>query len=261
MGNFLKKKEIKKNVIEICLNRPELHNAFNDELIQQLTDEFKVLSQNEDLRLIVLTGEGKSFCAGADLNWMKSMKDYSEAENKADSIKLFELFEAIDNCPVPVLGKINGHALGGGLGLVAVCDFAMTTDRAKFGFTEVKLGLIPAVISAFCLKKIGFGQARSWFLSGEKFNGDVAMDMNLIHEVTCVEDFEENFNEVLDKFLTAGPQAARSAKELIKNLEKLDPSEVKEFTCSAIAKLRVGAEGQEGMSSLLEKRTANWIEE
>lgn len=254
------KREIQKNVVEIRLNRPEVHNAFNDKLVSDLTREFQALNSDVNLRLVVLTGEGRSFCAGADLNWMKSMKNYSELENMADSQRLYELFATIDHCPVPVLGKINGHALGGGLGLLAVCDHCVSHDKAKFGFTEVKLGLIPAVISAFCLDKIGAGQARSWFLSGECFSAREAKEMNLIHDIVSVETFEDHFEEVLANFLTAAPEAAREAKKLLNEMKEISPARKKDYTCSTIAKLRVAREAQEGMSALLEKRKPDWIE-
>lgn len=248
--------EIKPGVVEVRLNRPEIHNAFNDELIELMISEFQKISANESVRVVVLTGEGRSFCAGADLNWMKSMVKYSEAENKADSEKLFELFETINNCPIPVIGKINGHALGGGVGLVSVCDFVCTHEKAKFGFTEVRLGLIPAVISSFSMRKIGETNARAWFLSGERFSSHVAKDIGLVHQVGSLEDFESDFESILDSYVKAGPKAARAAKALIKGLE--ENKDIKSFTCGEIAKIRVSEEGQEGMSALLEKRNANW---
>lgn len=252
------KRELASGVIEVKLNREKIHNAFNEELILQLISTFKELNQSEKLRLVVLTGAGKSFCAGADLNWMSSMVQYTEQENQEDSEKLYELFSIIDSCPVPVVGKINGHALGGGVGLVSVCDYAISHDKAKFGFTEVRLGLIPAVISSFCINKIGFSHARAWFLSGEKFSAKKALEIGLIHEVSEVEKFDERVEEVIESFLQASPLAAREAKNLLKNLDK-GVSSVKDYTCSQIAKVRVSEYGQEGMKALLEKRQPNWI--
>ena len=255
---MLEVKEIKKDVWEVKLNRPEIHNAFNDELIAKITATFNDLSKNENARLIVLTGEGKSFCAGADLNWMKSMVNYSESENKADSEKLFEMFEAINDCPIPVLGVVNGHALGGGMGLISVCDFALTHEKAKFGFTETRLGLIPAVISSFCLEKIGVNYARAWFLSGEKFSAAQAERIGLVHEVSSLENFEQRKTQWIESFLQAGPIASRASKRLVKNLKS--ESDFKKYTCSEIARIRVSPEGQEGMNALLEKRKASWNE-
>lgn len=245
-------------VIRIALDRPEIHNAFNDELIAKIIETFQSISNDSDARLVVLSGSGRSFCAGADLNWMKSMVNYSEADNKKDSENLFEMFDVIDNCPVPVIGAINGHALGGGMGVVSVCDYAITHSKAKFGFTEVRLGLIPAVISSFCMRKINESHARAWFLSGEKFGANTALSMNLVHEVVEPEEFEGRVEELIASFLQAGPIASREAKKLIKNLEKAE--DIKDFTCSEIARLRVSSEGQEGMNALLEKRKASWYE-
>lgn len=250
----VKKKE---NILEVKLNRPEVHNAFNDELIGKITEIFTNLAA--DIKLVTITGLGKSFCAGADLNWMKSMVNYSEEENKQDSICLYQMFEAINNCPVPVLAKVNGHALGGGVGVVACCDYVMAQTRAKFGFTEVKLGLIPAVISSFCINKIGEAQARAWFLSGDVFDASRAYDMGLVHEVVEKDELDEKFNVLVDKFLLAGPEASRAAKALIQNIIKLDKTDLMDFSCEAIAKKRISTEGQEGMLALLEKRKANWI--
>ena len=249
-----------RGIARVVLNRPEIHNAFNDELISSLTKHFNELQDNEDVRLITLSGEGKSFCAGADLNWMKSMAKYSKEENYNDSQNLFGLFKAINDCTKPVLGKINGHALGGGVGLVSVCDFALSHEKAKFGFTEVRLGLVPAVISPFCINKIGESQARAWFLSGEIFTADKALKMGLIHDVVSVEEFDSRFEEVVESFLKAGPIAAREAKSLIKSVLDLEGEGLNHYTCEKIANLRVSAEGQEGMTALLEKRKAKWME-
>jgi methylglutaconyl-CoA hydratase len=247
-----------RGVTEVKLNRPDIHNAFNDDLITLMIDTFQSLEEDTSTLLVVLTGEGKSFCAGADLNWMKSMANFSKEENIKDSKQLFKMFNIINSFSKPVIGKINGHALGGGVGLVAVCDYVLTHERAKFGFTEVRLGLIPAVISPFCINKIGESHARAWFLSGEMFKANKAFDLGLVHEVSSVENFESRFEEVLNSFLKAGPEAAREAKKLIKNVMLLD-SNKDEYTCNAIAQRRVSSEGQEGMSALLGKRSAKWV--
>ena len=254
--SFLKTNLDERGVYFVTMNRPEIHNAFNAELIDELTKTFQAVP--EEARLVVLTGAGKSFCAGADLNWMKSMKDYTEEENFQDSKKLAGMFKAINVCSVPVLGKVNGHALGGGVGVVSVCDFCHTTDRAKFGFTEVKLGLIPAVISPFVIKKIGESMARSTFLSGEIFKAEKALHMNLVHKVSEFDKFEEEFEQTVNMFLEAAPIASKDSKKLIFNVLDKDDSELENYTCMKIAKKRVSAEGQEGMSALLEKRKANW---
>jgi len=240
-------------VLTITLHRPELHNAFNAEMIQELTDAFLSI---KDERLVVLTGSGASFCAGADLNWMSQMKNYSLEENKKDSKKLSDMFRAINECPVPVIGKINGHALGGGVGLVSVCDYVVSVKEALFGFTEVRLGLIPAVISPYCIEKIGVSQARAWFLSGERFTAEKALGMNLVHEVT--ENLEESTQKMIKSFLQAGPEAARSAKKLVKTVQQFK-SELHNQTVELIAMKRVSEEGQEGMRALLQKDKPAWV--
>lgn len=248
---------IDKKVATVCLDRAELHNAFNDELIEDITNAFTELDGDNSVQLIVLTGSGRSFCAGADLNWMSSMVEYSLDENIEDSKKLAKLFETINNVTKPVIGKINGAALGGGVGLVSVCDFAITHDKSKFGFTETRLGLIPAVISPYCINKIGESNARAWFLSGERFSANDALKMNLVHKVTSVESFEEEFQKCVTSFLQAGPKAAVEAKKLIRNIMK--HRDHTEYTTTAISHLRVSDEGQEGMSALLNKKKPNWI--
>jgi methylglutaconyl-CoA hydratase len=243
-------------VYQITFNRPELHNAFNDAFIKELTELFKEIETDDSARLVTLSGEGKSFSAGADLNWMKSMVEYSEQENIADSKKLALMFEQINNCPVPVVGFINGHALGGGVGLVSVCDYVMASDKALFGFTEVRLGLIPAVISPYVISKIGESHARAWFLSGERFSAHKAFHTGLVHTVVSPAEFESKKQETIQSFLKAGPVATRHCKELINNV--LTNSEPMDYTCQQIAIRRVSAEGQEGMKALLNKEKPSW---
>jgi len=255
---YIKKDLNNQGVTTVTLNRPEIHNAFNDHMIEEVINVFTDLSDCPKTRLVVLTGEGKSFCAGADLNWMSSMVEYSMEENFEDSKKLAKMFETINNFAKPVIGRINGHALGGGVGLVAVCDYAITHDKAKFGFTEVRLGLIPAVISPYCLNKIGESHARAWFLSGEMFKGDKAQNIGLIHEVTTLDDYNERVEQVIVSHLQAGPEAAVVAKELIRNVLKEEKSKLTDITCSEIAKRRVSTEGQEGMKALLNKTKPKW---
>lgn len=248
--------EKEKGVKEVWLNRPDLHNAFNAELIEEMISLFESF---KDERLIILSGRGASFCAGADLNWMKAMKDYSREENFKDSKRLAKMFSAINDCDVPVIGRINGHALGGGVGLVSVCDYVITHCDALMGFTEVRLGLIPAVISPYCISKIGESNARAWMLSGERFGAEEAKRMGLVHEVVVSHaDLDEKIEAIKKKFLAAGPVAAKEAKKLIRGVMKnLKASE--DFTCNMITDRRVSPEGQEGMRALLEKDKPAWI--
>ncbi|MFZ4715142.1 MAG: enoyl-CoA hydratase-related protein [Bacteriovoracaceae bacterium] len=249
-----------RGVATISLNRPELHNAFNDELIEKLTKTVSEVDDKKEVRLIVLTGEGASFCAGADLNWMKKMKNYSEEENYQDSLKLSNMFWTINSCKKPVIGKINGHALGGGVGIVSCCDYVIASKEALLGLTEVRLGLVPAVISPFVINKMGESFSRAYFMSGERFSADKAMTMGLVHDVCESAHLNDTTEKVIKSFLMAGPEAAITAKALIfKNKELGMGKNIQEYTCRTIAKIRTGAEGQEGMGAMLEKRKANWI--
>ncbi len=242
-------------VKEVWLNRPEIHNAFNAQLIEEMIALF---SSFKNERLIILSGRGSSFCAGADLNWMKAMKDYSKEENLADSKRLAKMFSTVNECEVPIIGRINGHALGGGVGLVSVCDYVVATKEALLGFTEARLGLIPAVISPYCLSKIGESFGRAWMLSGERFSSEEAKRMGLVHEVVEAVDLDKRVDELKKSFLMAGPEAAREAKKLIQGVMKnLKGSE--DFTCGLITERRVSSEGQEGMRALLEKDKPSWM--
>lgn len=256
---FLKTETDERGVFTITLDREDVHNAFNAELISEITECFENIS-SESARIVVLTGQGKSFCSGADLNWMKSMKDYTELENFEDSKKLAKMFQVINECELPVIGKINGHALGGGVGLVSVCDYVHTVDVAKFGFTEVRLGLIPAVISPFVVNKIGESMARATFLSGEIFMAKRAYEMQLVHKVSSPDEFEKEFEETLASFLTAAPEASGLSKQLIYSVLNWETTDIMDMTCNAISKRRITDEGQEGMSALLEKRKPKWME-
>lgn len=247
--------EKEKGVKEVWLNRPDLHNAFNAELIEEVISTFESFN---DERLIILSGKGPSFCAGADLNWMKAMKNYSREENFRDSKRLAKMFSAINECDVPVIGRINGHALGGGVGLVSVCDYVITVPEALMGFTEVRLGLIPAVISPYCISKIGESNARAWMLSGERFGAEEAKRMGLVHEIVSLDNIDAKVEEIKKKFLTAGPEAAKEAKRLVRGVMKnLKASE--DFTCNMITERRISNEGQEGMRALLEKDKPAWM--
>ncbi len=255
MMKYLEVVEKELGVKEVWLNRPELHNAFNAELIEEMISLFESFKYE---RLIILSGRGPSFCAGADLNWMKAMKNYSKEENFRDSKRLAKMFSAINECNIPVIGRINGHALGGGVGLVSVCDYVIATPETLMGFTEVRLGLIPAVISPYCISKIGESNARAWMLSGERFSAEEAKRMGLVHEVCSLNDLDQKVDEIQKKFLAAGPEAAKEAKRLIHEVMKnLKSSE--DFTCQMITERRVSSEGQEGMRALLEKDKPAWM--
>jgi methylglutaconyl-CoA hydratase len=234
------------NVLRVTLARPDRRNAFDAALIAELTEAF---SDVGDARAVVLAGEGESFCAGADVEWQRSAVELSFDENVDDAMRLYRMCETIDRCPAPVIARVQGYALGGGSGLVACADVAIAAEDAVFGFSEVKLGIIPAVISPFVLPKIGM-HARRYFLTGERFDAETALRIGLVHDVT--DDPDGAAKRVVDELLTSGPQAVRAAKELIRN--RPDEKE----TAQIAARLRAGDEGQEGLRAFLERRPPSW---
>ena len=245
----------------LTLNRPEIHNAFDDQLILELTNFFELANSQKDIQLIILTGAGKSFCAGADLNWMKRMVNYSEEENLNDSKKLAKMLHVMNNFKKPLVAKVNGAVMGGGVGLVSVCDHAIASDRALFALSEVKLGILPAVISPYVISKIGESYARSTFLSGMRFRSDKALKMGLIHESVSAEQLDESVEKYVTELLSSGPEARELAKTLVKKIIEYgsDESGKEEYSCRLICQVRVSKEGQEGMGALLEKRKPNWV--
>ena len=249
----------KRNIATVALNRPTVHNALNGELIAGLTEVFEKIGTNKAIRLVVLKGEGKSFCAGADINHMKETIHYSSEENYQDALILSKLFQTINSCPVPVLGKVHGAVLGGGGGLVSVCDYVVASQEAKFGFTEVRLGLIPAVISPFVLAKIGANGARATFLSGKRFDASEALKLGLVHEVCSPQKLDETVENNIEHFLQTGPFASRKAKALINHVSPVAKETLIRDTCKMIADIRVSSEAQEGMAALLAKRKPEWI--
>ena len=245
-------------VATVTLNRPDLHNAFNEVLIAELTKCFLELGREENVRIIILTGSGKSFCAGADINWMKSMIGFSYEENIQDSQNLADMFKVINECPKPVIGRINGAAFGGGVGLAAVCDIAVAVENAKFSFSEVKLGIIPAVVSPYVLAKIGPGHARKLFITGERFDANNAAEIGLVHRVVQPDNLDESVNDIIKNLLANGPGAMKEVKSLIANWSELDRENFRTFTVEKIAELRTGEEGKEGLQAFLDKRKPSW---
>ncbi|MDG6220064.1 MAG: enoyl-CoA hydratase/isomerase family protein [Candidatus Thermoplasmatota archaeon] len=245
-------------VATVTLNRPDVHNAFNDQVIEELHQCFKNLGEDGEVWAIILTGEGKSFCAGADLNWMKSMVNYSKEQNIHDSQKMADMFEAIYRCPKPVLGKINGSAFGGGLGLLAVCDYVISVPDALFAFSEVKLGIAPAVISPYILKKVAPGKARYLFISGERFGPEAAMFYGLVDDVAEPGAMDEKIQKKLKLLSSSGPVAVGKNKELVSKVEDMDWAEARKYTMELIAEMRTSPEGQEGIGAFLEKRKPEW---
>jgi methylglutaconyl-CoA hydratase len=243
------------------LDRPGVHNAFNDHLVQQLTEAFAGLGRREDVRVIVLGANGKSFCAGADLHWMKRMVDYSHEENLHDARALGQMFLAIAKCPKPVIARVHGAALGGGAGLVAACDIGIAMESVQFGFTEVKLGIIPAIISPFVIAKIGPGRARELFITGERFLAPVALNIGLVQHVAAHEAALDALVESkIAQILTSAPGAVAAAKELVFGVAARTLESSIDFAAEAIARSRAGAEGQSGMKAFLERQKPPWIE-
>jgi methylglutaconyl-CoA hydratase len=238
-------------VLRITLDRPDVHNAFNDELIARLFDAFSNL-ENE-VRAIVLSGEGKSFSAGGDLEWMRKAASYTEDQNYEDALKLAKLFRSIAYCPAVVIAKVHGAAFGGGCGLVACADVAVCESDTKFAFSEVRLGLLPATISPFVIPKIGAGHARSLFSTGESFGADKALRIGLVHEVAPLEELDGIVNSKLEAILTAGPEACARAKQIA-----LEGFASIEDAARALARARASEEGREGVTAFLEKRKARW---
>ncbi|HEY6962098.1 MAG TPA: enoyl-CoA hydratase-related protein [Gaiellaceae bacterium] len=233
--------------LRIAMARPERRNAFDAALIAELAAAFADVG---DARVVILSGDGPSFSAGADVEWMRSSADLSYDDNVADALRLRAMLDAIDGCPAPVLARVQGHALGGGCGLVACSDIVIAEPGARFAFSEVKLGIVPAVISPFALAKIGPGAARRFFVTGERFGADVALRIGLVHEVA--EDLDGAIERVVAELLSAGPDAARAAKELARAPQSADE------TARRIAEHRTSAEGQEGLRAFLEKRPPSW---
>jgi len=247
-----------KNVATIFLNRPDVHNAMNEKLMSELTLCFKELSKDEKIRVIVLTGKGKSFCAGADLNWMKSMAKYSTKENIKDSEILLNLYDEIYFCPKPVIACVNGHAFGGGIGVFAACDIVIAIPDCKFAFSEVKLGIIPAVISSYIVRRIGLYNMRRLFLTGERFDSNYAKEIGLVDFVVSEKDFDEIVQKYIDILLSSGPNAIVEVKKIVDAYEKMDIDKYKKHTVEKISELRVSDEGQEGINAFLEKRKSRW---
>lgn len=245
-------------VLTVALNRPQQHNALTPELIERLTAVFNQAAARHDVRVIVLTGNGRSFCAGADINTMRAAADTDFAANVADGKAIFDLVQAIDNCPKPVIGRVNGAAIGGGVGLVSACDIVVAVDRAQFAFSEVRLGIVPAVISPFVLAKIGVGNGRELFLTGERFDVHRAKQIGLVQQVVAEDGLDTAVAERIEQLLLAAPGAQAAAKELIRKVAHQPTDEMRDFTANMIAQCRASDEGREGLSAFLEKRTPNW---
>jgi len=253
--------EIKDQVAFLTMNRAELHNAFDAALIKELTGQIDVLSRDAAVRVLVLTGAGSSFSAGADLNWMRAQQQSTQAENLNDAIALAQLMRTLAFCSKPTIAAVNGQAFGGGVGLMACCDIVISVDSAKFGLTESKLGLAPAVISPYVIAAIGGRQAMRFFLSAEIFSAERALELGLIHELCSADTFEATLARQLKLLKSAGPNALKACKQLVQRVAGRSIESqmlLDEENAQLIARLRTSPEGIEGLSAFLEKRKAEF---
>lgn len=251
-----------RGVATLNINRPEIHNAFDDALIGRLLRALEAIEADPAVRVVVLRSEGKSFSAGADLNWMRRMADYSEAENLADARMLARLMERLNGLRKPTIAQVQGATFGGGVGLVACCDMAVATERAKFSLSEVRLGLIPAVISPYVIAAMGERAARRYFLTAERFDAAEALRLGLLHAVVSEDGLESRVEALVEELLKGGPQAQAAAKSLIFAVSRQPTSEaVIEDTARRITATRASEEGKEGLNAFLNKRAPSWISE
>jgi methylglutaconyl-CoA hydratase len=249
------------SLARVTLNRPEVHNAFNQEMVEALRQAFEELGAEPGVRVITLEGRGRSFSAGGDLNWMRESVDYSFEENVADALRLAAMFRAIALCPKPVIARVHGAALGGGSGLVASADIAVALESARFGFTEVRLGLVPGVISPFVIARIGAGRAREYFITGERFSARTAQSIGLIHATTeSVEELDAAVRAKIDHLLEAAPEAVAETKRLIRTVSSSDLDAAIRHATEALARARRGEEGQAGLHAFLNREKPPWIE-
>jgi methylglutaconyl-CoA hydratase len=248
-------------VFRISLNRPRVHNAFNAVMIRELQAAFGAAGADPAVRVVVLTGTGESFCAGADLNWMREIIHYSFEQNLEESLAIADLLQAIDTLPKPTIARVNGTAIGGGNGLFSACDIVVASDRARFGLSEVKIGLVPAAISPYVIRRIGEGRARQFFLTGERFDARRALEVGLVNIVAPHAVLDARMEELTGLLLSSGPEAIAKSKELIQKVPGMGFDEARSYTAEVIARLRVSAEGQEGMAAFLEKRKPRWAKD
>jgi methylglutaconyl-CoA hydratase len=244
--------------LRLTMNRPRVHNAFNSEMIHELGSAFDEARRDPDVRLVVLTGAGESFCAGADLNWMRDIVRYSYEQNLAESRALAELMHSIYTLPKPTLARVNGAVIGGGTGLLSACDIVIASAKARFGLSEIKIGLVPAAIGPYVIRRIGESAARELFLTGERFDAERALEIGLVNKVVPGEALDEKVGEIVRQLLSSGPEAVAKCKELLQRVPGMSLEEAKGYTAEMIAGLRVSPEGQEGMAAFLEKRRPKW---
>jgi methylglutaconyl-CoA hydratase len=246
-------------VAEVWLNRPDVRNAFNDEVIAELTQTFQQLAAQPELRVVLLSGRGKAFCAGADLNWMRAMADYSWEQNRADAQRLADMLWTLDQCPVPVVGRVQGDCYAGGMGLASICDVLVASSNVTFCLSEARLGLLPATISPYVIRAMGVQAARRYFTTAERLSAAQAHGMGLVHELCEPEALDAKVAEIVATLVANGPAAVKACKQLVRDVAGQDITEaLRAETARRIADIRASSEGKEGLQSFLGKRPPNW---
>jgi methylglutaconyl-CoA hydratase len=247
------------HVAEVWLNRPDVRNAFNDEVIAELTQTFQQLAAQPELRVVLLSGRGKAFCAGADLNWMRAMADYSWEQNRADAQRLTDMLWTLDQCPVPVVGRVQGDCYAGGMGLASICDVLVASSNVTFCLSEARLGLLPATISPYVIRAMGVQAARRYFTTAERLSAAQAHGMGLVHELCEPEALDAKVAEIVATLVANGPAAVKACKQLVRDVAGQDITEaLRAETARRIADIRASSEGKEGLQSFLGKRPPNW---
>lgn len=251
---------IENSIARLTLNRPEVHNAFNEVMLAEILEVCTKLAQDKSVRILIFAGNGKSFSAGADLNWMRKMIDYTYEENFADSMVLAEAMNALYSMPQPTIARVHGAAIGGGMGFVTGCDIAIASENAVFSLSEVKIGLIPACIGPYVIRKVGVGKAKEFFITGERMSAQRALEAGFINKVVPPEQLDAEVDDLIQRLLSSGPDAIAYAKELIDRVPGMPWEEAKRYTADMIARIRIGDEAQEGCAAFLEKRVPKWTE-
>jgi len=252
--------DLRGQVVRVILNRPDVRNAFNETMISEISRAFKIINSHPDLRIVVLTGEGNAFCAGADLNWMKGVINYSYEENLQDSQNLAQMFELMSACPLPLIARVNGPAIGGGTGMVAVCDIVIASEKAVFSLSEVKLGLVPACISPYVIRRMGDKNCREYFLTGERLTAEKALTAGLVNQVVPESKLDEAVEQLISRLISSGPKALAWCKQLLAKVPSMNEKDAGAYTAEVITRLRMSEEGQEGMKAFFEKRKPKWCE-
>jgi methylglutaconyl-CoA hydratase len=250
--------EITGKIACLTLNRPETRNAFDEVMIAEIHQALNEAAANDSVRVLVLTGEGTAFSAGANIDWMRRMGEANFEANYQDALGLANMLDALANCPKPTIARVNGPAIGGGTGIVAACDIAIAADTAFFSFSEVKIGLVPACIAPHVIRKVGEGKARELFITGRRITAQEALTSGLLNFISTPEKLDQEVEELLKSIVGSGPAAVRSAKKLVSAISKMDRDEYIEYTARLIAELRTSQEGREGTKAFLEKRKPNW---